>query len=382
MNDKPWRLCVAGAGSVGAGFLAILRDRHDDLIARYGAQLSVVGVAELGGAALDPDGLDLPVVLDALAAGRPLAALAGVGRPGMSAADLLRECDADLLLGATPVDLAEGRPGLGLVRHALATGTHVVLADKGPVALAYDELAAASDLADGWGMPYPPSTGADEPSGAVDRPCLRFSATVAGALPVLNIGRRDLAGEEVIRIEGVFNGTSQYILRAMEAGADFEEALADTQRRGIAEADPSLDVDGHDAAFKLLVTANAVLGAGARLEDVAVTGIRGLPGEAVRAAPESGRRLVPLAVVERSPDGFRLRVGPETVAEDHPLARLHPDEMGVVYYADRVERISAASLEPRPEPASSAMLRDVLEIVRTRPEPPSAGRKRHSPCAV
>lgn len=351
----------------------MLLDRHDDLVARYGAELSVVGVAELGGAAIDPDGLDLAVVVDAVASGTPLAELAGVGRAGMSAVDLLRACDPDVLLGATPGNLADGQPGLGLARAALGSGTHVVLADKGPIALAYDELAAASDLADGWGVRRPRRVEGD------DRPCLRFSATVAGALPVINIGFRDLAGEEVTRIEGVFNGTSQYILRSMETGADFAEALADTQRRGIAEADPSLDVDGHDAAFKLLITANAVLGAGARLDDVAVTGIRTVSPEAVRAAGESGNRVVPLAVVERSPAGYRLRVGPESVPGDHPLARLHPDEMGVVYYASRVERISAASLEPRPEPASAAMLRDVLDIVRTRSEPRS-GRKHDTPC--
>ncbi len=340
----------------------MLRDRREHLAARYGAELSVVGVAELGGAAVDQDGLDLKVLVDALAARTPLAELASVGRSGMSALELLGECRPDVLLGATPVSLTDGQPGLGLARAALAWGTHVVLADKGPVALAYDELAAASDLAAGWGLCRGPLTGGDAP-------CLRFSATVAGALPVINIGVRDLAGERISRIEGVFNGTSQYILRSLEAGADFAQALADTQRRGIAEADPSLDVDGHDAAFKLLITANAVLGAGSRLDDVAVTGIRAVSPEAVRAAGRSGRRVVPLAVAEQCPGGYRLRVGPESVPVDHPLARLHPDEMGVVYYGDRVERLSAASLEPRPEPASAAMLRDVLDIVRTRGEP-------------
>lgn len=349
VNSRRWRLCLAGAGNIGAGFLAILRDRHDDLVARYGADLSVVGVAQSSGAAIDPDGLDLESVLRALEAGTPVAALPGTGRPGMTALELLRECDADFLLGATPVDRVSGQPGLDLARAALAAGAHVVLADKGPVALAYDELAAASDLAGGPGLP-----------------CLRFNATVAGALPVINIGWRDLAGERITRIEGVFNATSQYILRAIESGADFEEALADTRRRGIAETDPSLDIDGHDAAFKLLITANAVLGAGARPADIAVTGIRAVSPGSVRAAAESGRRLILLAVAERTGDDCQLRVAPELVADDHPLARLHPHEMGVVYYGDRIGRLSAASLEPGPEPSSAAMLTDILDIIRVR----------------
>ncbi|MFD5824378.1 hypothetical protein [Lentzea sp. NPDC060358] len=361
VGGERWRLCLAGAGNVGAGFLALLRDRHADLVGRYGVDLSVVGVAELGGAAVDPAGLDLAHLTSALADGTPLAALPGVGRPGASAADALRECAPDVLLGATPVDLTDGEPGLGLVRAALASGTHVVLADKGPLALAYDELAAASDLGAGWAEPD-------------DRPYLRFSATVAGALPVVNLGLRDFAGEEILRLEGVFNGTSQYVLRAMESGTGFGEALADTQRRGIAEADPSLDVDGHDAAFKLLITANSVLGARAGLADVEITGIRGVTQDAVRAAGEAGERIVPLAVAERSGDGYRLRVGPEALPADHPLARLHPDEMGVVFHASQVRRISAASLEPHPEPASAAMLRDVLDIIRTQ------AKRREGPC--
>ena len=306
----------------------MLRDRREHLVRRYGADLSVVGVAELGGAAIDQDGIDLRLLIEALAAEVPLGEVAGVGRAGWSALELLRACDADVLLGATPVNLADGQPGLGLVRAALAAGTHVVLADKGPVALAYDELAAGSDLADGWGRGS--GSRPEALPGREGRPCLRFSATVAGALPVINIGVRDFAGEQITRIEGVFNGTSQYILRSLEAGSDFAEALADTQRRGIAEADPSLDIDGHDAAFKLLITANAVLGAGARLENVAVTGIRATSPEQVRAASESGRRIVPLAVAEQCSGGYQLRVGPEPVLADHPLARLHPDEMGVV----------------------------------------------------
>jgi len=353
MRDGRWRLCLAGAGHVGAGLLAMLRDREEDLLARYGVRLSVVGVAELGGAACDPTGLDLNDLISALAERKPLAGLPEVGRPGMAAVDLLRECEPDILCGATPVNLTDGQPGLGLAETALSMGAHVVLADKGPLALAFDRLAAASDLGAGWGL-------------GGGRPALRFSATVAGALPVVNLGHRDLAGEEITRIEGVFNGTTQYVLRGMEDGAGFDEALADAQHRGIAEADPTLDIDGHDAAFKLLITANTVLGTGATVDDVTIGSIRSVTAEMIKEARGSGQRIVPLAVAERTADGHRLQVGPQALGEDHPLAKLHPDEMGVVFYAGRVRQLSAASLEPHPEPASAAMLRDVLDIVRTR----------------
>jgi homoserine dehydrogenase len=150
----------------------------------------------------------------------------------------------------------------------------------------------------------------------------------------------------------------------MEAGVPFANALADTQRRGIAEADPGLDVDGLDAACKLVIVANAVLGQPTELCDVDTTGIRDVRVDDVLDARRRGQRLLPLCVAELTGSGYRLRVGPAPVDAEHPLARLTPDEMGAVFYCDRVDRISVASLEPGPEPAASAMLRDVLDIVR------------------
>lgn len=353
-------LCLAGAGHVGAGFLIMLHDRRDELALRYGVDLQVSGVAEYGGCAVDSDGLDLREVLAALLAGQPLGTIPGKGRPGMTSSQMVGECEAAILLEATPVNLVDGEPGLGAVRIALGRGMHVVLANKGPLALAYPEIAALSDLADGWGSAYARPAG----QGAA-RPQLRFSATVAGALPVLNIGRRDLAGDRITRIEAVLNGTTQSILRAMESGVSFDEALADAQRRGIAETDPALDVDGHDGACKLVITANAVLGLAMTPADVVVEGIRGLSSAEVAGYHADGKQLVLLCLAEVTDDrSYRLSVTPTPLSADHPLARLTPDEMGVAYYTDHVDRLFAATLEPGPGPASAAMLRDVLDIVR------------------
>jgi homoserine dehydrogenase len=362
MSRPPIRLCLAGAGNVGRSLLEMLRERGPELRRRYGADVTVVAVAELGGAAVDPDGLDVDLLLMTLSAGQPLSGLPGVGRPGLTPEEALAAAGPEFLLEATPVNLTDGEPGLGTVRAALAAGVHVVLANKAPLALAYAELVAASDPDDGWsGEP------ARSPTDARRRPRLRFSATVAGALPVVNLGWRDLAGSAIQRIEGVFNGTSHGILRAMEGGHEFAEALADAQRRGIAEADPSLDIDGHDAACKLVIAANAALGRSYTLADVTVAGIRDVTGPAVRTIREQGGCLVLLSQAEREGlDHFRLTVGPATVPADHPLARLGADEMGVVFYADGVDRLSAASLEPGPQPAAAAMLRDVIDILRSR----------------
>ncbi len=353
-----WRLCLAGAGHVGGGVVSLLHRRRGEIATRYGADLRLCGIAELGGCAVSQSGLDLDATLRTISAGLPLGAMPGAGRPGMTSRQLIDECRPDIFLEATPVNITDGEPGLSVVRAALAAGVHVVLANKGPLALCYGELAGLSDLADGWGSRYRPAV-----PGQGTRPRLRFSATVAGALPVVNIGRRDLAGDHITRIEAIFNGTTHSILRAMERGLTFADALADAQARGIAEEDPSLDVSGHDSACKLVITANAVLGMQVTLADVDIEGITEITPADVAAHQAHRQRLILLCLASESPSGYDLSVRPAPVPAEHPLARLLPDEMGVVYYTEHLDRLFAASLEPGPEPASAAMIRDVIDIV-------------------
>lgn len=355
---RVWRLCLAGAGNVGGAVLATLDQRGPQLRERYGVELVVTGVAQLGGAVVHPGGLDLPSVRAALADGRALSTLDGVGRPGMTPIEMIDDVDPDIVLEATPVDLHDDGPGRPTVRHALRHGRHVVLANKAPLALDYAGTVASTDLAESW------TTALSSP-----RPRLRFSATVAGALPVVNIGRRDLAGTHITRFEAVLNGTSQSILRAMETGADFATALLDTQRRGIAEADPSLDIGGYDAACKLVIVANTVLDHRCTLSDVTVTGIESVDPADIRAARTRGHRIVPLCLAEATDSGYRLAVRPTELPDDHPLAGIHPDEMAVVFHADEVNRLFASSLEPGPDPAAAAMIRDVLDIVAAEHRP-------------
>jgi homoserine dehydrogenase len=365
----PLRIALAGLGNVGASVLSILHTQREALRKRYGLTFAVTGVVELGGGAIDPGGLDLACLLQTLAAKRPVADLPNVGRPGLQGIDLVTQAEPHFLphflLDATPVNIVDGQPSLDMVTAALRQNVHVVMANKGPLAVAYGALQAISDLGLGWGHDFQ-ARSASEPY-TPPRPQLRFSACVGGALPTINLGWRDLAGCTISRVEAVFNGTTQSILRAMETGQSYADALLDAQRRGIAEADPSLDVDGWDAACKLVITANAVLGQSATLADVAVEGIRQVDHEMVSRALAEGQRMVLVCLAERSGQErahYRLSVKPTPLPLAHPLARLTPDEMGVVYYSNEVDRLSAASEEPGAAPAAAAMLRDVIEIVR------------------
>jgi homoserine dehydrogenase len=356
MSVTTQRVILAGLGNVGRSFLEILLSHAELLRERYGVAFTLVGAADSGGAALDPAGLDVAAIVAAKQERRSVATLPGAGRPGMSALELARAAEADLLLEATPVNLRDGQPGLDIVRTALGRGISVVLANKGPLALAYQELAGMSDLAND----HRPTTNDQHTT----PPALRFSACCGGAMPTINIGWRDLIGCRIERVEAVLNGTTQGILRAMEQGGDYAAALAEMQRRGNAETDPSLDVEGWDAANKLVILANAVLGRPTTLADVEVQGITGLTAEELRDALAHNARIVLLCLAEPFDGDYRLSVRPAALPLDHPLARMSGDEMGVVYHTDIAGRASATSLEHGPVPTAAAMLRDALEIVR------------------
>jgi homoserine dehydrogenase len=242
------------------------------------------------------------------------------------------------------------------VRQALTVGKSAVLANKAPLVVAYDELTALA------------SGGA---SGCDPDERLRFSATVCGGLPVVNIGRRDMrcTGCVFSRVEGVFNSTSNYILAEMYAGGEYATALARAQELGIAEADPTLDVDGFDTANKLVIIANSVLGYSCGLADVDLDGVRGVTPAMIAEAKAGGKvyKLVATATaVENNkpwkPVSYSLSVKPVAIPDNSFLGQVNRWEMGVVFTSDNFEVMSLKIDEPSVIPTSCAVLRDIISV--------------------
>ncbi len=337
------RIALIGIGNVGRRVLSILDERRALYRERFGLEFILTGVADSRGAAWSADRLDIRRVMALKEAGGTAADYIGVGQKGASGLDMLHNVHADVLIEASPVNLADGEPAMGHVRLALERGMHVVTANKGPLALAYPEVMA---LARERGRR------------------VLFSATVGGGLPAVNIGVRDLCHARVDRIEGVLNLTSHSILARMAQGYTYAEALEIAQRDGHAEADPSLDVDGWDAANKLVILVNAVLGYPARLSEVRIAGIRGITVKMLRHALQRGNVILPLAVAERHGDGYALSVQPTEVGAEHPLARLTPVQMGVVYHTDTNGVVTAIVDEVDPIPTAGAVVRDLITLYR------------------
>ncbi len=336
------RIVLIGFGSVHQAFARLLLDKREILSQKYDLAFTVVGVADSRGAVMNADGLDLADLLAHKAAGQSVATFSG-GKTLPDSLTLARTADYDQLLEASPVNLTDGEPALGCVRAALERGKAAVLANKAPLVLDFSGLQALAQEHD---------TG------------LAFSATVCGGLPVINVGQRDLVAADIFKVEGIFNSTSNYILTRMAAGESYDDALAEAQRRGLAETDPTLDVDGWDTANKLVIVANAVLGLAARLTDVQVEGIRGLDAAAIAEARAQGEMFRLIATAERVGDDWQLTVRPRRLPLDSFLGGVDLWEMGIVFRTDIFEDMYLKIDERGPLATAAAMLRDCVNLAQ------------------
>lgn len=344
VTDEPTvvRFLLIGAGNVGRRFLELLLAKEEYLRARQGLEFRLVGIADSSGIAVRPDGLDLQQIIGLKASRRGVAEAPQWGRPEVAALEMIQTSPADLVLDASPANYLDGQPGLSCIEAALERGAHVVTANKAPLVLAYPRLVA---LARQQGVQ------------------LQFDATVAGGLPVINLGRRDLGFARITRLEGILNLTANYVLARMaEQRSSYDQALAEARQAGHAEADPALDVEGNDSGAKLVILACSVLGQLATMRDVSITGIKGISQADLQRATAEGKRIKLLAVAEWLGERYDLRVGPVWLDADHPLAHLTGEQMGVVFYTDVSGIIAASIVETTPLPTAAAMLRDVLLI--------------------
>ncbi|HWE66850.1 MAG TPA: homoserine dehydrogenase [Acidimicrobiales bacterium] len=273
------RVAILGCGNVGGALAELLLTRQDDIAARTGVRLELVGIAVAN-------------------AGRARAAVIPVGLIGTDAAALVARDDVDVV-----VELIGGlHPAHELIETALQGGKPVVTANKALLAVAGAELA---DVAAAHGVD------------------LLYEAAVAGAIPVIRPLRESLAGEQIVRVMGIVNGTTNFILTRMEEdGIDYEVALAEAQELGLAERDPAADVEGHDAAAKAAILAALAFGSDVVDADVYREGITGISAADVAYANRLGYAVKLLAVAELVDGGPELsvRVHPAMVPRAHPLA--------------------------------------------------------------
>jgi homoserine dehydrogenase len=261
------------------------------MIAKKDLGISLTGIADSKSGCMNPDGLDIKTILSTKNE------TGFCGDQKITALDIILKAEYDVLIEVTPTNAITGEPAIGYIQSALQRKKHVVTSNKGPIALAYKEL-----------------HGVAEKNGVA----LRYEATVAGAIPIMHTLEHGLAGNEILALYGVLNGTCNYILTRMAAeGLTYEQALMEAREMGYAEADPTYDVQGIDASIKLVILANTIWGNGIHLSDIDRTGIDLLTADALRLADDQGCTI--RLIAEAIPRKNILRVSPRIIEKNHPL---------------------------------------------------------------
>lgn len=336
------RILMLGFGNVGKAFARLLLQKQSDLREMYDLELKVAGIGTGShGFACSPDSIDLELALRTTDKGNSLETMDG-GESIGSAMDLLNTCNADVLVETTPVNYQTGQPGLSYIQTALENGMHAVTANKGPVVHGYSALT--------------------ELARSKDRRFYFESAVMDGA-PVFALGRECLPGSRIQRFRGVLNSTTNLILTRMETGQSFEEAVRYAQSIGIAETDPSGDVDGWDAAIKVAALATVLMGTPLTPDQVDRSGIGNITLDQVMEAQKKDLRWKLVCLAERTKSGVNAAVKPMQINADDPLYTLEGTSSAVTFYTDTLGPLTLREDSPGPETTAYGLLADTLNAL-------------------
>jgi homoserine dehydrogenase len=344
------RLILCGFGQVGRPFGRLLSERQGLLQERYALDLRLLAVVDVGGAALAPRSLEvvpLSELLEHVDQGGTVQEFGDFGIPGAAGEAVIDALEADLIVETTPTHLSTCEPSLRHMRAALHRGMDVVAANAEPLVLHYAEL---QELAQNR------------------RAHIAMGAATAAALPALDVGQACLVGANILGIEAILNGATNFILSKMQGEHyTYLDALQEAQARGLAALDPTPDVEGYDTAYKLILLANALLGTRLGPEQVKRRGIAQIAVQMVADARRVGKSLKLIGRAHVGPGGVHLTVAPEELPQDHPLAAVHGVEEAVTYDTDTMGRVTVMGGRASATGAAAALLKDIIHLVRPRP---------------
>lgn len=333
------RLVLIGFGNVGRALARLLLEKRADLEHRYAISWQAVGIATGShGTVFAEDGLDLEAACLEVERGGDLG-----GLPGVEAMEgplpLLHASGAHLLFENTPVNYMTGQPAIEHIRSGLALGMHAVTANKGPVVHAYRQLA---DLAQKNGTRF------------------LFESTVMDGAPIFSLWRETLPAARLRGFRGVLNSTTNLILGLMEDGKSFDEAVEHAQAIGIAETDPSGDIDGWDASVKVAALVSVLMNHPMTPDQVERNGIRHLTQDEIKQAAQGGRRWKLICQAEQRDGKLHASVQPSQLARDDPLYQVSGTSSAVTFWSDVLGPLTVLETDPGPETTAYGLLADFV----------------------
>lgn len=345
-----YKLAFLGFGNVGQALAELLLRKEKELARNYNIKFSVTGIGTGShGSVVNADGIDLSAALDAMRNGRTSTGLSihdlGLlaGQPTSSALELIRASQADVLFENTSVNHKTGQPALDYVKTALELGMHVCTANKGPVVHGYAEL---QTLAKENGVKF------------------LHESTVMDGAPIFSLFREAIPASNLLSFKGVLNSTTNLMLARMEKGDSFDEAVKYCQEVGIAETDPSGDVDGWDAAIKVSALVTVLMGIPLKPQDVDREGIRDISPEMIADALKDGNRYKLTCSAERDGDKVIAKVAPELIPSTSPIYSVEGTSSIVEFKTDVLGDLSVVEKDPGPDTTAYGLLADFVNAVR------------------
>ncbi len=343
MKEKIIQLALIGFGNVGRA-LAELLVRKKEWLVKKGLHLSVTYVISRKGGVYYPEGIDLENLVNFVSTGQRLSEYSHGGTPDLSFDLMIKRGDFNTLVEMSPTDTETGEPAMYHITSALERGKNVITANKGPILLKYAELKELADSKEVF---------------------LGIGCTTGGSLPSITAGIYDIAGAEILSIEGILNGTTNYILNLMEnEGLSYENALKVTQDMGLAESDPSKDVEGWDTATKLLILSNVLMGSRLSLDDIQVNGITKITPRDIQTAAKEGKRYKLTGKAERKNGTVNASVNLEKISSDNFLYGIKGSGKAVLFRTDTLGDMLVAGSASGPCYAAASLLRDLINNVK------------------
>jgi homoserine dehydrogenase len=309
-----YKLALIGFGNVARALARLLIRKQDLLKSQYDVTFSFTGIATgRHGFAVNPDGLDIQKILKLVESGKDISSLNNSQFPITDSLAVIQNSQADIIFENSPVNTQTGQPALDHIRTALNLNMHAITANKGPVVHGYRELTA---LAKSKGRQF------------------KFESTVLGGAPVFSVYREAFPLAELISIKGIFNATTNVILSLMENGEAYDDAVKYAQSIGLAETDPTNDVDGWDAAIKVAALVTVLMDTPMTPQDVNPTGIRGITPEMIAKAKTEGKRYKLVCSAEKDGDKVTASVAPQIVDSTSPLYGMMNSSTGITFRTD------------------------------------------------
>jgi homoserine dehydrogenase len=317
-----YKLALIGFGNV-ARALARLLARKQELLKGQNITFSFTGISTgKHGFAVNPDGIDIQKALELVESGKDISTLSVLKIDDSLA--VIKNSQADVMFENSPVNTQTGQPALDHIRTALGLNMHAITANKGPVVHGYRELTA---LAESKGRKF------------------KFESTVLGGAPVFSVFREAFPLAELSSLKGIFNATTNIVLSRMEAGESYEDAVKYCQSIGVAETDPTNDVDGWDAAIKVAALVTVLMDTPMTPQQVNPTGIRGITSEMIAKAKAEGKRYKLVCSAEKSGDKVTASVAPQLVDATSPLYGMMNSSTGVTFRTDVILDYSITQTE-------------------------------------